>query len=299
MRILAAIPQYFHAEGGKHASLRDPAPRLEALVRQVAALHSLFGRGRCMLRIADRTAVPAGQAAAGRMDVVYCTTGDRHLLDTTEAAEALAPWPHTRRDTGAAPLELGYACRRVLAEELGHYDYYCFLEDDLVLHDPLFFVKLTWFTAMAGDQAVLMPQRFERVDQGAFRKVYIDGDLRPEVTRPFQNPGAFPELRAKPLGMPTVFRRALNPHAGCFFLTGAQMARLADTPDFLTPETAFIGPLESAATLSVMRHFRVYKCAPEHAAFLEIEHAGAAFASLLGKGVAIPPELLDRQGMDR
>ena len=32
------------------------------------------------------------------------------------------------------------------------------------------------------------------------------------------------------------------------------------------------GPLESAATLGIMRHFRVYKPARENAAFLEIEH---------------------------
>ena len=36
--------------------------------------------------------------------------------------------------------------------------------------------------------------------------------------------------------------------------------------------SAFGGPLESAATLGVIRHFRAYKPARENAGFLEIEH---------------------------
>jgi hypothetical protein len=39
--------------------------------------------------------------------------------------------------------------------------------------------------------------------------------------------------------------------------------------DFFDRDTSFIGPLESAATLGIMRAFRIYKPAPEHAAFLE------------------------------
>ena len=38
-----------------------------------------------------------------------------------------------------------------------------------------------------------------------------------------------------------------------------------------------VGPLESAATLGVMRTFRVYKPADANAAFLELEHTGSGF----------------------
>ncbi len=73
-------------------------------------------------------------------------------------------------------------------------------------------------------------------------------------------------------GQSLVFQRVSNPHSGCFFLNAAQLARWMEQPDFAVPSTVFGGPLESAATLGIMRHFRVYKSARENAAFLEIEH---------------------------
>ncbi len=48
-----------------------------------------------------------------------------------------------------------------------------------------------------------------------------------------------------------------------------------------------IGPLESAASLGIMRTLRVYKPAGEYARFLEIMHAGTAFAELVGKTIRI------------
>jgi hypothetical protein len=59
------------------------------------------------------------------------------------------------------------------------------------------------------------------------------------------------------------------------------MAYWAAQPHFLDRDTGFIGPLESAATLGIMRTFRVYKPAVENASFLEIEHHGTAFISQL------------------
>jgi hypothetical protein len=55
----------------------------------------------------------------------------------------------------------------------------------------------------------------------------------------------------------------------------------AAKPYFLDRDTSFVGPLESAATLGVMKTFRVYKPAPETGAFLEIEHPGTRFLGLI------------------
>jgi hypothetical protein len=83
------------------------------------------------------------------------------------------------------------------------------------------------------------------------------------------------------LGIPIRFCRPANPHSGCFFLNAAQMSRWAARPDFLDRDTSFIGPLESAATLGIMRTFRVYKPTVENANFLEIEHHGTGFIGQL------------------
>ena len=79
-------------------------------------------------------------------------------------------------------------------------------------------------------------------------------------------------VRAHELGRDLAFIRFENAHAGCFFLTAAQMRRWMDQPWFLDRSDAWVGPLESAATLGLMRAFRVYKPALGAAAFLEVEH---------------------------
>jgi hypothetical protein len=177
---------------------------------------------------------------------------------------------------------------------LGQYDYYCFMEDDLILRDPLFFNKLRWFTRQTGDQNLLQPNRFELSSRARFPKVFIDGDIAPRATAAFQNVGEQSQLTGSVMGTEIVFRRALNPHAGCFFLNGAQMAHWSRQAHFLDRDTRFVGPLESAASLGVMKSFRVYKPARQHAGFLEIQHAGTSYLDLLGTTVGVGPELSAR-----
>lgn len=87
--------------------------------------------------------------------------------------------------------------------------------------------------------------------------------------------------------MPMTFRRALNPHSGCYFLNANQMAYWASQPYFLDRDTRFVGLLESAATLGIMKTFRVYKTAPEQAGFFEIQHFGKKYLSLIGEQVGL------------
>jgi hypothetical protein len=65
------------------------------------------------------------------------------------------------------------------------------------------------------------------------------------------------------------------------------MAHWANQPHFLDRDTSFIGPLESAATLGIMKTFRIYKTAPNQANFLEIQHFGTAFVRLIGEQVGL------------
>ena len=281
MRILAAIPHYYRAAGppspdiGWHGSVAHAAAARTAAVSScIASLHQLYGPGQYMIDQATRVAVPANARTAGQIDVVVCTTGADHLLDRL----GLPAGSYQHIPTAAPPLLLGFECHAVLRDRAGGYDYYAYLEDDLISRDPWLFVKLAWFTAQLGDGVLLQPHRYEvNPALGLVHKAYVDGDLRDDVTAPFQDVTVAPTATGRLLGTTVTFQRARNPHAGCFFLNKSQMESWARQPYFLDRDTDFIGPLEGAATLGVMRAFRVYKTAPESASFLEIEHCGTSY----------------------
>jgi hypothetical protein len=282
MRILLTIAHFFKPDGGKHASQRkDPQPRLQALSQSLTALHQLFSKSQSVINIAQRLTFPANRPQAHDLDIVICTTQDHHLLHQL----ALPYHFYRHHPTQAEPLLLGFECQAVLRDCLGQYDYYGFLEDDLILHDPWFFVKLEWFIKQAGELSLLQPNRYEVSTHTPTCKTYIDGDLAPRVTAPFQNVQEQPQFQGHIMGHPITFQRALNPHAGCYFLNADQMAYWVSQPDFLDRDVSFVSPLESAATLGIMKAFRVYKTIPEQANFLEIQHFGQGFLDLIGQQV--------------
>ena len=283
MRILAAIPHYYAANRVSpdtrwHGSLGDAANvRAGAVSACIRTLHQLYGPAEHIIQQATRVAPPANERTAGTIDVVICTTGESHLLDRL----GLPAGAYTHRAGGCAAPLLGFECHAALRDGLGgKYDYYVYLEDDLISRDPWLFVKLAWFNQQLGDEVLLQPNRYEVGPLGLVHKAYVDGDLADNVTAPFQDVAVAPVATAGLLGTTVRFARAKNPHAGCFFLNARQMESWAGRPYFLDRDISFVGPLESAATLGIMQTFRVYKPAAENAAFLEIEHFGTSF---LGK----------------
>jgi hypothetical protein len=284
-RILVAIPHYFRTEGGRHGCLRQESEvRRTALRTAIWSIRQHFGTLQCCLDIATRTAVPANDGGRADVRVIVCTTGDDHLVD--DRMTKVLGIEH--RKTGAEPRMLGFSCHDALAEHRGAFDWYCYLEDDLIIGDPLFFTKLSWFSGQLGDESLLLPNRYEVAFSGPVDKAYIDGNLAERVTKPFQDVGDRGVVKGAIMGRELTFVRPLNPHAGCFFLNREQMERWCASPWFGDRDTSFIGPLESAATLSIMRAFRIYKPAMDTPGFLEIRHWGRSFLNLIGGSVKPP-----------
>ncbi len=283
MRILAVIPHYFDPsppespDGRFHGSTgRDPAPRVEALSACIAALHQNFDPSQSVIDIARLVTRPANAGTSAPVDVIVCTSGDSHLCDAVVAT--LGPGSFLRMPVEGDPRFLGFACREALREHVGMYDYFCYLEDDLIVRDPWLFAKLAWFNSFVGDGCLLQPNRYEVARSGIVRKAYVDGDLADHALAGLGDlPEGDPAIRGSYLGREVAFPRPRNPHSGCYFLNARQFASWAARADFLDRDTAFIGPLESAATLGILRAFAVYKPAIENASFLEIEHFGTGF----------------------
>lgn len=285
MRLLFVVPHYFRTRErsqdrltGKHGSVTaSPESRANGLRKTVTSLHQTFGRSQAVIRIADRRTIPANEATRHEVHLVIVTTGGDHLLHRAELPNGL--FQHVAVD--GDPTDLGFHCQRILRDRWGNYDYYGYLEDDLSITDAWFFEKLRWFNSHVGDQKLLMPNRFERAEGLAYDKCYLDGDLAPHVTQPFQDITESPELKSTVLGRPVRFVRPWNPHSGAYFLNSAQMRTWMEQAHFGSPSREFIGPLESAATLGVMKTFQIYKPAPENANFLEIEHDDCRFIRMI------------------
>src|SRR5262249_23775690 len=183
------------------------------------------------------------------------TTGGRHAMEVLDVPQGFL----LHREVDCPPLELGHAARAFLGDRLGSYDWYGFLEDDLRLHDPWFFTKLAWFLAQAGDDKVLLPNRFETSIGWMVRRICCDGAIGPKQSPKWQNERGPERISGHVLGRAVEFRRVSNAHAGCWFLTHRQMERFAAAPHFLDRDASFMGPLESSATLALMRSFAIYK----------------------------------------
>ncbi|TWT53036.1 hypothetical protein Pla22_06640 [Rubripirellula amarantea] len=280
MSLMVAIPHYFSSQHKANESLlhgsetvQNRSRRAAVLAKTIRLLHQNFGAAQGMIQIRDRRVIPVNEMTDKLLKVVMVTNHSDHLLGDILGADQVVE--HIVVDEPAD--QLGFACQRVLAESLGQYDHYAYLEDDIWIHDPLLITKLSWFVEMTSPRNVLQPNRYECQASGKLRKCYIDGDVSSAATASFQDISDTPFLDGRALGRSIRFMRPLNPHSGCYFLSSEQLEHWSKQTDFAIPTSAFVGPLESAATLGLMKHFRVYKPVPAHASFAEIEHGDARF----------------------
>ena len=290
MKILVAILHHWNPEGsGRHQSLRpDPEPRLAALREQILGL-SRLGRCQFHFHLADQAAYAANHAQRHAIDIHVVTDGKNHLIDD------LYPNFRNRIQHVAAspndPLLLGFEVHQHLKRQLEQdYDLYAYFEDDLIIHDPYFFIKIARFVDAHGQNCVLLPQRFELLPIPSFvDKLYVDGPLAKADLDPLrlQSEKSI-TLNDSFLGE-VCFESPSNPHAGCFVLTHSQLQYWASQDWWLDRDCSFISPLESAATLGLVKTFQLYKPTYAHASALEIQHWGAGFLSLMANAKPMMP----------
>ena len=291
MRILLAIVHYWNPEGGGvHGSLRpDPRPRIEAFQQQLLALQRL-GNRQAQLNMASMSADCANRQLQHQIDIKVITDGEHHVLDRLDAPyRGLFQMVITQPST---PKHLGFEAQRFLASCLDqNYDLYGYLEDDLIIHDPWFFRKIDWFRTNVGDHCLLLPHRVEFVqDPSDVDRFFIDGPME-ESDLSFIVPEPGPSLAAPSPCGPIYFESPKNPHSGCFVLSGSQLKYWVSREHWLDQDASFISPLESAATLGIAKTFCLYKPAMAMGSWLELQHWGYSFHSLLGNVVLLPGQV--------
>ena len=222
---------------------------------------------------------------AGPVDLRVCVSGDCHVLDRLSDCESLY-----RREACQPedPRLLGFEAQRVLieafhaAETAGNpFDYVAYLEDDILLTDADFFLKLRFFNRAFGNQYLLMPNRIETIEhQGQLRRFYIDGDYNPAASQAYRR-SSEQRFSIPHLGEMVRFEQPSNLHSGCFFLNREQAHIYATSGNAAAIDTSFHGPLESAATLGMLKTFQLMKPAPDNGRFLTVEHGGRNFMGLV------------------
>ncbi len=277
MRILVAIVHHWNPNGsGRHASLRpNPHPRKCGLQDQLLALRRL-GTLQGNLDFVSLSVQPVNHSLGNVFDIRVITDGKNSVIDQLDD-----PYKNLFQEVVREPvdgLHLGFEVQKYLASQLNEgYHLYCYMEDDLIIHDPMFFRKICWFNQELGDEKLLLPHRMEfstrpnRID-----KLYIDGsmpekDLRAVIPKPPK-----PFVAGTPAGE-ILYESPRNPHAGCFFLTHSQLTSWTEQSWWQDGDTSYVSPLESAATLGLTKSFDIYKPAFSHAAWLELQHWGTSF----------------------
>lgn len=277
MRILFVIPHYYGngAAGYGSTDLNKSNQRVLAVKNCISSLHQHFGANQFILPWSGQEPIPANRSTNHEIQVVVCVTGEDHLLNQLDIPQNLYVRYVVQLDN---PLKLGFACYDVLRHCYGNYDWYCYLEDDLIINDPLFFHKLAMFYSSLGHDAYLLqPHRFEIISSSSqIQKAYIDGPLWEhnlmEIFANVRPVAGVTELCLNAFGVDWRMLLATNPHSGCFFLMESQLGRMLNQSWCGNYDESFCGPMESAATLYIMAFFNIYKPAPECTSFLELHH---------------------------
>jgi hypothetical protein len=276
-RVLFVIPHYFASGNGFYGSTgSDSAARVSALERVIGGLHqSLGSRQAFLLRLQQHVpgkgnghVINANTDFSSQIDIVICTTQGKHLIAKLGVSNQL----YHHQPTDSEPMLLGFSCHQVLKAHLGRYDWYCYLEDDIFVNDPLFFPKMEWFISLHGEDAVLAPHRFERSATEPAHKLYVDGSVRPDFTATWQDVNDRRQLEAEAMGQKLKFERWPNPNWGGFCLSAKQIETWVSQSYFLDRDCSFAGSIESACNLGIIKTFRQYKPSPSCSSFFEVEH---------------------------
>ncbi len=157
-----------------------------------------------------------------------------------------------------------------LLRQANDYDIICYMEDDLLIEDRDFFLKIKYLDEQTDGNIAFMPHRCESIPGEG--DVILSGD--PEGGRPdlFWDTGEKIEI-PWPLGN-QYFYRATNPHSGCYFLTQRQALKVRDywiNKNWIS-DFELSGPLEQAGSGLLLPILKIMKPIPSQYRFLMVNH---------------------------
>lgn len=279
MRILLVVAHYFKAEAkpsysSVNAAMRDR--RRRALESMLVSWRADFSET-ASLNIGHR--MTEIQSPTMHLDIVIAVNETHHLIDESLQQGLGLALHEAHLDN---PRLLPFEAHRIMADRSADYDWFVYSEDDLLLHDAGLFRKLSAFQQVFGPKRLLQPNRYEINTQAWRLKTYIDGDLRTALADHLWHYVSEEHqiLTQKSEWGLLTFARARNPHSGFFALSAEQFALWKAQPHFLDLDCSFVSPLESAASLGLVKTFSVFKPSSPNLDYFEIEHLDRKFSGL-------------------
>ncbi|NJL67108.1 MAG: hypothetical protein HC894_10590 [Microcoleus sp. SM1_3_4] len=167
------------------------------------------------------------------------------------------------------PMFVEFRLQEEFVTRVDEYDWFLFLEDDIILYDAFVLEKLEKFNQKSGyENAILYPNRYE-MDRGTKR--YIDLTVEPD----------FAWNKLSSLEIEGVkFAEFSNPHAAFYCLSRKQMQRWIKSGRVFKNRIINVGPLESAATFCLLECFSIYKPHPANLNYFEVRHYDTKYSKL-------------------
>ena len=204
------------------------------------------------------------------LTIIVHTVAGRHI--TPYLPEYQINCIRVQEEKDCDPMFIGFRAQEQLVNKIDEFDWFLFIEDDIIIHDAYFLEKLEKFNKACGyENAILLPNRYEMC-QGT--KNYIDLTLDVEDFEPAWNRLSVVEIEG------VKHAACTNPHAGMYCLSQSQMKHWINSGREWRDTNLIVGPLESAATYCLLECFSLYKPHPSNLNFLEVRHYDTKYSEL-------------------
>lgn len=205
-----------------------------------------------------------------QLSIVISTVSGRHI--TAYLPDYQINCIRVQEETDCDPMFIGFRAQDELINKVDQFDWFLFIEDDIVLHDSYILEKLAKFQSKCGyDHAVLLPNRYEFWEG---TKSYIDLTILNPPDRIWNGLSAVEIEGVK-------FAECVNPHTGFYCLSQNQLKHwISSGRAWRNKDLGFGGPRECAATYSLLECFSLYKPHPSNLHFLEVKHYDTKYSQL-------------------
>ncbi|MGL5063173.1 MAG: hypothetical protein ACRC62_24605 [Microcoleus sp.] len=171
------------------------------------------------------------------------------------------------------PMFVEFRLQEEFVKRVDEFDWFLFLEDDIIISDAFVLEKLEKFNQQSGyENAILYPNRYE-MHEGIKR--YIDLTILAEGLT--WNKLSSVEIEG------VKFAEFNNSHAAFYCLSRKQMQRWIKSGRLLKDRVIDVGPLESAATFCLLECFSIYKPHPANLHYFEVRHYDTKYSKLYPK----------------